>query len=163
MFRARQTRHPIPYDREAAAAAIVALSPPSDVAPLIRGVAGCSPHLAAAMLRERDWLVGVWDAEPEDVLATLLGDLTRIEGDPGGPLRLTKRRAALLVGLAELGGVWSVMEAAAAWTRFADAAVAGDWRDNGANTFGRRRGGMKPETPVRMLEGDPDKTGGAAG
>jgi UbiD family decarboxylase len=44
-------------------------------------------------------------------------------------------------------GDWSDL-----WTRFADAAVAGDWRANGEQTFARRRGGMKPETPVRDIE-----------
>jgi UbiD family decarboxylase len=40
-----------------------------------------------------------------------------------------------------------------AWTRFADAAVKGAWRENGEETFGRRAGGMKPETPVRNVKG----------
>ena len=44
-------------------------------------------------------------------------------------------------------GDWSEL-----WSRFADAAVAGDWRTNGEQTFVRRRGGMKPETPVRDIE-----------
>ncbi|SFZ83302.1 4-hydroxy-3-polyprenylbenzoate decarboxylase [Devosia enhydra] len=38
------------------------------------------------------------------------------------------------------------------WSAFADAAVKGDWRTNGANTFDRRKSGMKPETPVRNIE-----------
>ncbi|KKN82591.1 hypothetical protein LCGC14_0307780 [marine sediment metagenome] len=38
------------------------------------------------------------------------------------------------------------------WTAFAEAAASGDWRDNGADTFSRRQGGMKPETPVRSVE-----------
>ncbi|MGV3651791.1 MAG: UbiD family decarboxylase [Devosia sp.] len=38
------------------------------------------------------------------------------------------------------------------WSNFADAAVKGDWRTNGANTFDRRKSGMKPETPVRNIE-----------
>jgi 4-hydroxy-3-polyprenylbenzoate decarboxylase len=38
------------------------------------------------------------------------------------------------------------------YTTFADAAVAGDWRKNGAATFGRRRGNLKPETPVHAVE-----------
>jgi 4-hydroxy-3-polyprenylbenzoate decarboxylase len=41
------------------------------------------------------------------------------------------------------------------WTQFADAAVAGDWRENGESTYARRRGNLKPETPVR--EADPSK------
>jgi 4-hydroxy-3-polyprenylbenzoate decarboxylase len=44
-------------------------------------------------------------------------------------------------------GDWSDL-----WTGFADAAVRGDWRENGENTLARRRGGMKPETPVRDIE-----------
>ena len=43
------------------------------------------------------------------------------------------------------------------WTGFADAAVAGDWRATGDQTFGRRRGGLRPETPVRAAEA-PKKT-----
>lgn len=37
----------------------------------------------------------------------------------------------------------------AAYTVFAEAAVAGDWRKSGEQTYGRRHGGLKPETPVR--------------
>jgi UbiD family decarboxylase len=40
----------------------------------------------------------------------------------------------------------------ALWTGFAEAAVAGEWRANGEQTFARRRGGMKPETPARKIE-----------
>jgi 4-hydroxy-3-polyprenylbenzoate decarboxylase len=44
-------------------------------------------------------------------------------------------------------GDWSEV-----WSRFADAAVAGEWEQNGAATYERRQGGMKPETPVRDIE-----------
>ena len=40
-----------------------------------------------------------------------------------------------------------------AWEIFARNAVTGDWGKNGENTFGRRRGGITPETPVRTVEG----------
>jgi UbiD family decarboxylase len=39
------------------------------------------------------------------------------------------------------------------WETFAQNATAGKWQENGANTLARRRGGMKPETPVRSIEG----------
>ena len=39
-----------------------------------------------------------------------------------------------------------------AWENFARNAVAGDWELNGVDTFGRRRGGLKPETAVRSVE-----------
>jgi 4-hydroxy-3-polyprenylbenzoate decarboxylase len=44
-------------------------------------------------------------------------------------------------------GDWS-----AEWSAFADAAARGDWRASGENTFARRHGGLKPETPVRDVE-----------
>ena len=42
-----------------------------------------------------------------------------------------------------------------AWDAFARAAVAGDWEQNGAGTWGRRRAGLTPETPARSVEGAP--------
>ncbi len=39
-----------------------------------------------------------------------------------------------------------------AWTEFADAAVAGDWRKSGTSTYARRHGDLIPETPVRSVE-----------
>ncbi|MDB5594636.1 MAG: carboxylase/decarboxylase family protein [Hyphomicrobiales bacterium] len=39
------------------------------------------------------------------------------------------------------------------WQAFADAAASGDWAKNGINTFGRRKAGLSPETPVRNVEG----------
>ncbi len=42
-----------------------------------------------------------------------------------------------------------------AWGAFARSAVAGEWENNGAGTWSRRRGGLTPETPVRSVEGTP--------
>ncbi len=38
------------------------------------------------------------------------------------------------------------------WTGFANAAVAGDWRQSGISTYARRHGNLIPETPVRSIE-----------
>jgi hypothetical protein len=38
------------------------------------------------------------------------------------------------------------------WEAFAQNAVSGQWEANGIDTFARRRGGLKPETPVRSVE-----------
>jgi 4-hydroxy-3-polyprenylbenzoate decarboxylase len=38
------------------------------------------------------------------------------------------------------------------WEEFARKCVAGEWEQNGANTFARRRGGITPETAVREVE-----------
>jgi 4-hydroxy-3-polyprenylbenzoate decarboxylase len=45
-------------------------------------------------------------------------------------------------------GDWSPL-----WTEYAERATSGDWEANGAETRARRKGGMKPETPVRDVEG----------
>ncbi|WP_299646852.1 glutamine-synthetase adenylyltransferase [uncultured Jannaschia sp.] len=124
MFRSRITRVPIPFDTDAGATAVATLTPPADLAELVRGVAGCSPFLARTMEREATWLAECWETEPERTFADLLAGIDAIEGEPKAPLRQAKRRAALLVGLCEIAGIWEVMEAAAQWTRFADAALA---------------------------------------
>ena len=49
-------------------------------------------------------------------------------------------------------GDWS-----ASWDVYAQRAVAGQWEASGAETFARRRGGLIPETPVREVEGRPNK------
>jgi hypothetical protein len=38
------------------------------------------------------------------------------------------------------------------WETFARKCAAGDWMENGVDTFGRRRAGLTPETPVRNVE-----------
>ncbi|GIT92235.1 glutamate-ammonia-ligase adenylyltransferase [Jannaschia pagri] len=75
------------------------------------------------MAKEADWLDALWYHSPEVMLRTLLDDVAAIGGEPKRALRQAKRRAALLVGLAEVSGVWPVMEATRALTRFADAAL----------------------------------------
>ncbi|HEU5273882.1 MAG TPA: UbiD family decarboxylase [Xanthobacteraceae bacterium] len=44
-------------------------------------------------------------------------------------------------------GDWSDL-----WEEFARKCAAGEWEANGANTYGRRRSGLTPETPVRNVE-----------
>jgi 4-hydroxy-3-polyprenylbenzoate decarboxylase len=43
------------------------------------------------------------------------------------------------------------------WTRIAEAAVKGHWRESGAATYRRRHGDLIPETPVRNIEGKKKK------
>ncbi|WP_324754685.1 glutamine-synthetase adenylyltransferase [Roseovarius sp. Pro17] len=76
-----------------------------DLADVIGGAAGCSPYLRQLLQSEADWLPDALDA-PERALDALLKSLSGVEGDPSGPLRQAKRRAALLTGLADLAGVW---------------------------------------------------------
>jgi 4-hydroxy-3-polyprenylbenzoate decarboxylase len=101
---------------------------------------------------------------PRELDATLLIDATMKHPMP--PLALPAReymeRAAEIwreLGLGPLAlrppwhgyelGDWSD-----SWTDFARNAVEGEWMKNGENTIPRRRGGITPETPVRMVENE---------
>jgi 4-hydroxy-3-polyprenylbenzoate decarboxylase len=49
-------------------------------------------------------------------------------------------------------GDWSEL-----WDKWAKAAVEGRWEETGKDTFTRRKGGMKPETPVRAAKESKEK------
>ncbi len=124
-FAARLSRHPIPFDAAQGADAWAALSDlPPEFRPLIEGTAGCSPYLRDLMRREGDWLRGALSEMPEAAFDAILAPLDQVPVDQlGDALRQAKRRAALLVALADLGGVWPVMQVTDALTRLADRAV----------------------------------------
>ncbi len=122
---ARLTRSPHPFEPERGAEA-AALFP--DAAPelreLIAGTAGCSPFLNALLEKESAWLTGATEQSPEDAMAGILAaarDLAPANLKSG--LRQAKRRAALLIALADLGGAWALQEVTGALTEFADLAV----------------------------------------
>ena len=125
-FAARLTRSPIAHDADRgadAAARFGALTP--ELRGLIAGAAGCSPFLGGVMQREAEWLEAALAVEPEAALAAVLAAPGEAGGETlGAALRQAKRRVALLVGLADLGGVWSLEEVTGALTALADRAVA---------------------------------------
>ena len=120
---ARLTRSPRPYAPDEGAEALrhaPELSGP--VSDLVSGAAGCSPFLKALVESEGAWLTGAVDG-PEAALAALHDDLRETAPDRLGPeLRRAKRRVALLTGLADLGGAWSLEEVTGHLTDFADLA-----------------------------------------
>ena len=120
------TRAPLPFDPEAGRRAVDACAPPDAWAEVVRGAGGSSPYLAGLLSREAAWLEGVWHADPDTTAAAIVraAQQPASAADLGTVLRVAKRRTALLVALADLGGVWDTMQATAALTRFADAAVA---------------------------------------
>ncbi|MCC7319846.1 MAG: glutamine-synthetase adenylyltransferase [Rubellimicrobium sp.] len=132
---ARMTRCPAPFDPARGDEVCAALRRLGPVAPqmadLLRGAAGSSPHLALLCEREGAWLLPAL-ADPEAAAqATIAALLPADPADPAlGPdlprrLREGRRRIALLVALADLGGVWPLEEVTAVLTRLADAAVGG--------------------------------------
>jgi glutamate-ammonia-ligase adenylyltransferase len=125
-FAARITRHPIPFAPERGAEALEHvrdLAP--EVRPLIEGAAGCAPYLADLLRKEGAWLSPALAEPPEDTLAALIGEASDLDAQGlSSGLRRLKRRAALLVALADLGGVWGLSTVTQGWTDFADACVA---------------------------------------
>ena len=124
-FAARLTRAPIACDAAAGAEAAAAFS---DLAPelrdLLAGTAGCSPFLKGLMQREAEWLRPALAIEPETALASVLAALDEVGLEAlGSALRQAKRRVALLVALADLGGVWGLEAVTGGLTRLADRAV----------------------------------------
>jgi len=124
-FAARLTRMPIAHDRDAAADAGAAFADqPAPVRDLLAATAGCSPYLRALMGREAAWLRDALAMPPEAALDDVLAAPAAADSAGlGAALRRAKRRAALLVALCDLGGVWRLEAVTGALTRLADRAV----------------------------------------
>jgi [glutamine synthetase] adenylyltransferase / [glutamine synthetase]-adenylyl-L-tyrosine phosphorylase len=123
---ARIRRAPRVHDR---ARAEEAAAPFSDLAPEIRELIGASasasPHLSALLAKEGDWLRQALGEPPEAAFAALLAEAAAEDVAALGPrLRIAKRRAALLIALADLGGIWDLEAVTGALTDLADRAVA---------------------------------------
>ena len=121
----RITRHPVPFDREAAAdlaRTFADLAPP--LRELVAATAGCSPYLRGLMEREAEWLRDVAEIAPEVALEAALAAPGEVALDGlGSALRQAKRRVALLAALCDLGGVWPLEAVTGALTRLADRSV----------------------------------------
>jgi glutamate-ammonia-ligase adenylyltransferase len=123
-FANRITRTPTPFDANLGAEAADAFG---DFAPevraLVAGTAGCSPYLAGLLARDGEWLRTVLDT-PEAALEAKLSAIAQLElAELPSGLRQAKRRIALLTGLADLGGVWSLEDVTTALSRLADGTV----------------------------------------
>lgn len=123
-FASRITRCPRPFDPDQGQERR-ALFPDlaAELGELIEGAAGCSPYLHTLIGKERDWLPGALD-RPEAALDAILAELPETAPDRmADAFRQAKRRVALLIGLADLAGVWPLEEVTRQLTRFADLAV----------------------------------------
>ncbi len=94
---------------------------------LMLGLADHSPYLWALITEAPDRLVRLLAQPPEASRDALIGALAarrdESEDDLMRALRHAKRESALLVALADIGGVWGLVEVTEALSRFADAAV----------------------------------------
>jgi glutamate-ammonia-ligase adenylyltransferase len=122
-FAGQITRLPRPFDPDRGREA-VALCPdlPVELAELVTGAAGCSPYLAQLIAKEAVWLSSALDTVDASMAAELDRAADWRSSDLDGTLRQSKRRIALLIALADLGGVWSLFQVTEALTGFADTA-----------------------------------------
>lgn len=121
----RMTRHPIAFDPAHGKEALSALPEMSgEMAELIAGAAGSSPYLAELLRHESEWFETCLTEEPEALRDQLLADAAVAEdSELADALRRLKRRMALLIALADLGGVWPLEEVTGALTALADLAT----------------------------------------
>ena len=94
---------------------------------VLLGLADHSPYLWALVREDPERLVRLLRRPPGESLDALVGTLSvrrdEHEADLMRALRRAKRELALLIALADIGGLWDVVAATEALTRFADAAV----------------------------------------
>ena len=141
---ARLCKAPRPADLRAARAGLAELlereailtdlSQQPAVRDLLLGVADQSPFLWRLMRRDSARLTAFLEQAPEaafqQILSTLRVDCdgAESEADIMQRLRFAKQSAALLIALADLGGVWDVVAVTQALSQFADAVVSGALR-----------------------------------
>src|SRR3984893_18728324 len=96
---------------------------------ILLGIAEASPYLFDLVRADAARLIRLLECEPEPCLAQLIENTCRdvsaasSEADVMQLLRRMKSEAALLIALADIGGVWPVMQVTAALTELAVAAV----------------------------------------
>ncbi|MEC9344772.1 MAG: bifunctional [glutamine synthetase] adenylyltransferase/[glutamine synthetase]-adenylyl-L-tyrosine phosphorylase [Pseudomonadota bacterium] len=146
-FAERIIEHPTPHDVEAAdraferldaldperagfdAARLAAARSDTRLQPLLRATFANSPYLAALAAREPSLLADLSDRDPESMMRDILDGVGRAGlAETAAPamsraLRRAKGRAALLIALADLGGVWPLEQVTGAITALADACV----------------------------------------
>ncbi|NEU11856.1 bifunctional [glutamine synthetase] adenylyltransferase/[glutamine synthetase]-adenylyl-L-tyrosine phosphorylase [Methylobacterium sp. BTF04] len=135
-LRARLTRAPVLSDPEAAAARLADVAFPDGfldppLRALLLGIADHSPFLWQLVARAPERLVALMEQAPEVSNADLVArqrDAGRTAAEPDLPaiaavLRQNRAEHALLVALADIGGVWPLATVTAALSDFADASV----------------------------------------
>src|SRR5688572_5606666 len=100
---------------------------------LLKSVFGNSPFLARCLLRDPAFARQLAYSDPESLFSTLIQELhTKAlpnllngleESVLMQRLRIARRRAALLIALCDIGGIWPLERLTGALSRFADTAV----------------------------------------
>jgi len=100
---------------------------------IVASIAETSSYLWELIRTDADRFAEILQSDPEERFASMLaaawstGEATA-EADAMRTLRRSKSETALLIALADIGGVWPVERVTAALTEFADAALGGSVR-----------------------------------
>ncbi len=106
------------------------LEPTPKALRLLAAILDYSPFLSRIAGTHPDWFLAALAEPPEHHFQNLIEDMARAAGRATDDatimpaLRQARQRAALLIALADLGGIWGLAEVTEALTHFADAAVA---------------------------------------
>ena len=91
---------------------------------LIAAVASNSPFLARVLVQESEYIPQLLGAGPNPAFDGIIDHVASAPAETRGEmlalLRLAKRRAAILIALADLGSIWPLDEVTASLTRLAD-------------------------------------------
>ncbi|HUO92926.1 MAG TPA: bifunctional [glutamine synthetase] adenylyltransferase/[glutamine synthetase]-adenylyl-L-tyrosine phosphorylase [Rhizomicrobium sp.] len=152
--------HPLPkvFDKARAERTLADLatdgfSPPPAARAVFESTFGNSPFLARLASRERTTLEELMAHGPVAALASVEAALRGVETSQDEAaamaiLRKAKRQAALIIALADVGGLWSVGEVTRALSLFADAAVGSALRF--LLRQAAERAGMDASDPARL-------------
>lgn len=92
---------------------------------LLAAIFGNSPYLTQSLLDERDFFAGLAKDGFDGAFKSVIGDLSTLDPGSGGTdvmraLRIAKRRAALVIGIADIAGLWPLGRITAALSTLAD-------------------------------------------
>jgi len=124
---------------------------------LTAGLFEYSPHLTDLVRADAGRLVRLLGVNPEShlqgLLANVVGALSAMSDESGamGLLRRTKSEAALLISIADIGGVWPVLQVTRGLTELADRMVQGAVRFLLNDAV--RRGRLTPADPAEPERG----------
>jgi glutamate-ammonia-ligase adenylyltransferase len=94
--------------------------------PLLDAVFGNSPYLAHCLTREPEFFRRLLAEGPDTLYSALLAELVKSTNESVDTatvmslLRIAKRRASLLIGLADIAGIWSLEKVTGALSELAD-------------------------------------------
>jgi glutamate-ammonia-ligase adenylyltransferase len=106
-----------------------AVAADSVTGPLLDSVFGNSPYLAGLALRDPGFVCDLMTRGPDETLADILSQVTEKtqetlnDGDISRFLRISKRRVAFTIALADIGGIWPLERITGGLSDFADGAL----------------------------------------